>query len=498
MEIFEQFSYVIDRDSLSALNYNTDFTSNVDNIENTIVGDTVPDMATFMADPIGTMYFKNRTEMYFKEAAPSGQLGQLTKLGISSSTLDGLDSTQFIRSDVDDIAYGNIIFDSGLKVGDGTASHPNGTPIITASIDTLGNISNDGNITTLGNNDTTGNITSGGIISNDNASIDTLGNIINNGNITTLGNNDTTGNITSGGIISNDNASIDTLGNIINNGNITTLGNNDTTGNITGNVLNSTTTSGAPFTVQSAALVTSLNADLLDGKHATAFANATHTHPMSDVIDLSGALAGKSDTGHTHPMSDVIDLSGTLAGKSDTGHTHPYAPSVHSHTAGSTEGQISYNDLTDLPSAQTTGFGSVSSIDLTSLPGVPDNTLFEFRNDHSTVQFRIPSFTLSAAEITLDAWSLEYKSITERLTLVSPVYTFDTSLYPKTLVKVIFKSYRDSFVSQSLLITILTTGVIEFRYAITSETHGGIHATWDRDMIIPESGGSFPIFRDWI
>ena len=439
MEIFEQFSYVIDRDSLSALNYNTDFTSNVDNIENTIVGDTVPDMATFMADPIGTMYFKNRTEMYFKEAAPSGQLGQLTKLGISSSTLDGLDSTQFIRSDVDDIAYGNIIFDSGLKVGDGTASHPNGTPIITASIDTLGNISNDGNITTLGNNDTTGNITSGGIISNDNASIDTLGNIINNGNITTLGNN-------------------------------------DTTGNITGNVLNSTTTSGAPFTVQSAALVTSLNADLLDGKHATAFANATHTHPMSDVIDLSG----------------------TLAGKSDTGHTHPYAPSVHSHTAGSTEGQISYNDLTDLPSAQTTGFGSVSSIDLTSLPGVPDNTLFEFRNDHSTVQFRIPSFTLSAAEITLDAWSLEYKSITERLTLVSPVYTFDTSLYPKTLVKVIFKSYRDSFVSQSLLITILTTGVIEFRYAITSETHGGIHATWDRDMIIPESGGSFPIFRDWI
>ena len=461
MEIFEQFSYVIDRDSLSALNYNTDFTSNVDNIENTIVGDTVPDMATFMADPIGTMYFKNRTEMYFKEAAPSGQLGQLTKLGISSSTLDGLDSTQFIRSDVDDIAYGNIIFDSGLKVGDGTASHPNGTPIITASIDTLGNISNDGNITTLGNNDTTGNITSGGIISNDNASIDTLGNIINNGNITTLGNN-------------------------------------DTTGNITGNVLNSTTTSGAPFTVQSAALVTSLNADLLDGKHATAFANATHTHPMSDVIDLSGALAGKSDTGHTHPMSDVIDLSGTLAGKSDTGHTHPYAPSVHSHTAGSTEGQISYNDLTDLPSAQTTGFGSVSSIDLTSLPGVPDNTLFEFRNDHSTVQFRIPSFTLSAAEITLDAWSLEYKSITERLTLVSPVYTFDTSLYPKTLVKVIFKSYRDSFVSQSLLITILTTGVIEFRYAITSETHGGIHATWDRDMIIPESGGSFPIFRDWI
>jgi len=461
MEIFEQFSYVIDRDSLSALNYNTDFTSNVDNIENTIVGDTVPDMATFMADPIGTMYFKNRTEMYFKEAAPSGQLGQLTKLGISSSTLDGLDSTQFIRSDVDDIAYGNIIFDSGLKVGDGTASHPNGTPIITASIDTLGNISNDGNITTLGNNDTTGNITSGGIISNDNASIDTLGNIINNGNITTLGNN-------------------------------------DTTGNITGNVLNSTTTSGAPFTVQSAALVTSLNADLLDGKHATAFANATHTHPMSDVIDLSGALAGKSDTGHTHPMSDVIDLSGTLAGKSDTGHTHPYAPSVHSHTAGSTEGQISYNDLTDLPSAQTTGFGSVSSIDLTSLPGVPDNTLFEFRNDHSTVQFRIPSFTLSAAEITLDAWSLEYKSITERLTLVSPVYTFDTSLYPKTLVNVIFKSYRDTFVSQSLSINILTTGVIEFRYAITSDTKGGIHATWDRDMIIPESGGSFPIFRDWI
>lgn len=50
------------------------------------------------------------------------------------------------------------------------------------------------------------------------------------------------------------------------------------------------TTGTAPFTIASTTVVSNLNADLLDGEHAAAFADASHTHSLSDVTD-SGALA---------------------------------------------------------------------------------------------------------------------------------------------------------------------------------------------------------------
>lgn len=46
---------------------------------------------------------------------------------------------------------------------------------------------------------------------------------------------------------------------------------------------------GAPFSVSSTALVTNLNADLLDGLNSTAFALASHTHDASAIV--SGTLA---------------------------------------------------------------------------------------------------------------------------------------------------------------------------------------------------------------
>jgi len=42
----------------------------------------------------------------------------------------------------------------------------------------------------------------------------------------------------------------------------------------------------SPFTIASTTLVTNLNADLLDGEEATAFADAVHTHVEADITDL--------------------------------------------------------------------------------------------------------------------------------------------------------------------------------------------------------------------
>ena len=47
-------------------------------------------------------------------------------------------------------------------------------------------------------------------------------------------------------------------------------------------------------------------------------ANASHTHPESDVINLVADLAGKSDVGHGHAQSDVTNLVSDLASKVPT------------------------------------------------------------------------------------------------------------------------------------------------------------------------------------
>jgi len=45
---------------------------------------------------------------------------------------------------------------------------------------------------------------------------------------------------------------------------------------------------------------TGLNADTVDGQHASAFAPASHIHSMESISGLQGSLAGKSDVTHNH------------------------------------------------------------------------------------------------------------------------------------------------------------------------------------------------------
>lgn len=108
-----------------------------------------------------------------------------------------------------------------------------------------------------------------------------------------------------------------------------------------------------------------IDADTLDGKHATAFANASHNHNgvyatadhthdsyltaaaldgLATTESVNTALAGKSDTSHNHnslyasiahphAMEDVTGLVTALAGKANADHNHniAYAAIVHSH-----------------------------------------------------------------------------------------------------------------------------------------------------------------------
>lgn len=59
-----------------------------------------------------------------------------------------------------------------------------------------------------------------------------------------------------------------------------------------------------------------LDADTVDGSHATDFAQSGHTHDSRYYTEseVDTALSGKSDTGHTHSLGDLSDVSATGEG----------------------------------------------------------------------------------------------------------------------------------------------------------------------------------------
>ena len=71
----------------------------------------------------------------------------------------------------------------------------------------------------------------------------------------------------------------------------------------------------SPLTITSTTMVANLNADLLDGNHASAFATSDHTHTSFDGIDIDGAI--NFDTSVDLQINDnsvfSIDSNGTTA-----------------------------------------------------------------------------------------------------------------------------------------------------------------------------------------
>ena len=63
------------------------------------------------------------------------------------------------------------------------------------------------------------------------------------------------------------------------------------------------------------------NAKKLDGRTLAQFAPAQHSHDMSQVSGLSSALTGKADAAHSHEIADVNGLQAALDGKINTTYT---------------------------------------------------------------------------------------------------------------------------------------------------------------------------------
>ena len=121
-------------------------------------------------------------------------------------------------------------------------------------------------------------------------------------------------------------------------------------------------------------VVKNLNADLLDGKNASAFATSDHNHDSVyyKISTAETALAKKSDTGHTHSQ-----YSGTGHTHDDryslTGHTHPYAASAHTHddryyTESEVNGLLTKKSDVghshDVATTAVTGFVQISNADV--------------------------------------------------------------------------------------------------------------------------------------
>ncbi|MBL9000984.1 MAG: hypothetical protein JNK25_07605 [Phycisphaerae bacterium] len=142
-----------------------------------------------------------------------------------------------------------------------------------------------------------------------------------------------------------------------------------------------------PFTVTSATVVTNLNADLLDGLSASAFAAATHTHSAADIIegtladarlggniarlDQNGAFSGRPAfnggiTGVSPPftVTSATVVTNLNADLLDGLSSAAFAAAAHTHSAA----QITSGTLADarlsgniprLDSASTRFFGSM-------------------------------------------------------------------------------------------------------------------------------------------
>ena len=88
------------------------------------------------------------------------------------------------------------------------------------------------------------------------------------------------------------------------------------------------------------------NADTVDGKHASEFAEATHTHD------------GFANATHAHAVSDITGLAGELDGKANATHTHNYAASAHTHTLADVSETSEYKKMTAEERTKLTGIAA--------------------------------------------------------------------------------------------------------------------------------------------
>jgi hypothetical protein len=82
------------------------------------------------------------------------------------------------------------------------------------------------------------------------------------------------------------------------------------TGNVSGSTLTSTVATGtAPLSVTSTTAVTNLNADTVDGQHASAFATSAHTHGS---VTSDGKIGSTTGQVITTGAAGVLQASATI------------------------------------------------------------------------------------------------------------------------------------------------------------------------------------------
>ncbi len=127
----------------------------------------------------------------------------------------------------------------------------------------------------------------------------------------------------------------------------------------------------SPVAVTSTTACTNLNADLLDGLHASAFALAGHAHAWADITGKPSTFAPSA---HTHLWADLTDKPAT------------FSPSTHTHL---------WSDVTDKPTTFTPSAHTHLWADITDKP----STYTPSAHDHHSVYLRLDGANSMAGAI---------------------------------------------------------------------------------------------------
>lgn len=84
-----------------------------------------------------------------------------------------------------------------------------------------------------------------------------------------------------------------------------------------------------------------------DARLSDARTPLAHTHPISDVINLSTSLSAKSDVGHGHVIDDVANLQTTLNNKAPTVHEHSIGQITNLQTTLNNKSNVGHGHIID-------------------------------------------------------------------------------------------------------------------------------------------------------
>lgn len=92
--------------------------------------------------------------------------------------------------------------------------------------------------------------------------------------------------------------------------------------------------------------------------NSTAFAGASHAHAIGDVTGLQTALDGKASSTHAHAIGDVAGLQSALDEKAASSHSHAVADVTGLQTALDAKAPLASPALTGTPTAPTAASGT--------------------------------------------------------------------------------------------------------------------------------------------